>query len=159
MDKYEQAATEFCNSHRLTPTFDLIVEFGKQCAAEAFKASCDEHALAYEITSRGGLTKSQLHTLHLIRLLANDLDPERPKFKSTLDSIEAHVQALKKELKIDSVVQDSTYTFDGTDSDVFCNEEFHRKDLNCASTCGRNKGHKGDHSWYNDNLSNLTDLK
>lgn len=159
MDKYEEAATEFCRSRRLTPTFDLIVEFGKQCAAQAFKASCDEHALAYEITSRGGLTKSQLHTLHLIRLLANDLDPERPKFKSTLDSIEAQVQALKKELKIDSSVQDSTQEHDGTDNRFLCKEDFYRKDLNVDSTCGRNKGHAGDHSWYNDTTYNLRHVK
>lgn len=60
-----------------------------------------------EIISRGGLSKSQLNTLRLIRLLANDLDPARPKFKSTLDSIEAHVKALKKELKIETSVQQS----------------------------------------------------
>lgn len=64
---------------------------------------CDD---AYKILSRGGLSTAQLYTLHLIRLLANDLDPEFPKFKSTLDSIEHHVQALKRELKIDRSVQD-----------------------------------------------------
>lgn len=60
-----------------------------------------------DIFGRGGLSEANLNTLRLIRLLANDLDPARPKFKSTLDSIEAHVKALKKELKIDRSVQES----------------------------------------------------
>lgn len=61
-----------------------------------------------DIVDRGGLSASALHTLRLIKRLANDLDPERPKFKSTLDSIEAQVQELKKALKIDRVVQESS---------------------------------------------------
>lgn len=60
-----------------------------------------------DISNRGGLNSEQLNTLRLIRLLANDLDPERPKFKSTLDSIELQVKSLKKSLKIDTSVQES----------------------------------------------------
>ena len=31
-----------------------------------------------------------------------------------------------------------------------CEEEFYRKDLGVRSFCGRNFGHDGEHSWYND---------
>lgn len=33
---------------------------------------------------------------------------------------------------------------------VLCGVEFYRRDLAVNSTCGRNKGHPGEHSWYND---------
>ena len=31
-----------------------------------------------------------------------------------------------------------------------CEVEFHRKDLNVNSICGRKKNHSGEHSWFND---------
>lgn len=96
------------------------------------------------------MTKEQLNIIRLIQELAADINTEKPNFKTTLDGIEHHVQWLKKSLGIDKCLQDCTQTFDGTDSRYICNVEFIRKDLNCISTCGRNRGHKGEHSWYND---------
>lgn len=101
------------------------------------------------------MTKEQRNQIRLIKELANDLNSEKPNFKTTLDALELYAGSLKKSMGIDTPTRDTIAMWDGTDGTVFCNEDFYRKDLNVNSTCGRNKGHKGDHSWYNDTVYNL----
>lgn len=64
------------------------------------------HSTKDEITS-DVFSASQLNTLRLIKLLAADLDPRRAHFKTTLDGIEAHIQSLKKSLRLDEPLQQS----------------------------------------------------
>lgn len=105
------------------------------------------------------MNHEQLNSIRLIKSLSEDLNTEKPNFKTTLDSIEHHVQWLKKSLNVDTPMRDTTQTFDGTDSRFLCEQDFYRKDLNVNSTCGRNKGHLGYHSWYNDTTYSLRHVK
>ena len=105
-----------------------------------------------ERSSVAETTKTELHLINLIKVLADDLNPLKPNFKTTLDSIEQHIAELKKSLRIDTPMRD-TVAWDGSDTGVYCNEDFFREDLNVMSTCGRNKGHSGAHSWHCDQSS------
>lgn len=84
---------------------DLVVRKLERMNAPVYGSAIKVHFTPSDILNRGGLSKSQLNTLRLIKLLANDLDPCRPKFKSTLDSIQIQIEELKKELKIDQPTQ------------------------------------------------------
>lgn len=48
-----------------------------------------------------------LNTIRLIKMLADDLDPAKPNFKLTLDSLVANISGLLVELNLDRPTQDS----------------------------------------------------
>lgn len=49
----------------------------------------------------------QLNTVRLVKMLASDLDPTKPNFKLTLDSLLANLNDLRASLNIDKATRDS----------------------------------------------------
>ena len=77
------------------------------------------------------------------------------KLEAEIDSLKIEIEVLKLRLKCQVFLTEKARGEEGRPVvDGKCGKEFFRKDLNCQSTCGRDVGHAGEHSWYHDTPEN-----